>query len=121
MVKHSTHWYVPASVILLFLLSAAPTMKAAHTKQQIRSWVHVKMTIDKRCQNLDDVQVGFSFLKQAIVLQRKLNCDIIDLNITISAISKGFFGCSRWWVLIIFFCSKLIFCFMSEDLYYMAR
>ena len=68
-------------------------MKAAQTKQQIRSQVHMKMAIYKY-ENLDDVQVGFSSLVMfAIVLQGRLNCDI-DLNITISVLSKDFFGCS---------------------------
>lgn len=41
-VKRSPRWYVPASAILLFLLSTAAAVKAAHTNQQIRSWVHVR-------------------------------------------------------------------------------
>lgn len=46
-------------------------------------------------------QLGFHYLF-AIMLQGKFNSDIIDLSITISAVSKGF-CCSRLCFQIFFF------------------
>lgn len=61
-------------------------------------------------------QLGFHYLF-AIMLQGKFKSDIIDLSITISAVSKGF-CCSR--LCFQNFFSKLTFSFVLTDLYYMA-
>lgn len=61
-------------------------------------------------------RLDFHFLF-AIMLQGKFNSGILDLSITISAISKGF-CCFRLYFSNIFF--KLLFSFVLKGLYYMA-